>query len=236
MALFLYGEKAENQTVLLSGCCVRLAFPLDGMVYWEPCKKERLLEVQNVNFYDKKENVEQYRSMMQFYDNSTIIRMVKEVLPVNSTILELGMGTGKDLLEFAKDYKVVGSDASEIFISDFRNAYPDFDIYKINAADFCIDRKFDCIYSNKVLCHLSAAELKQSLKLQAQHLNDKGIVFMTMWYGTYKEKVYGEGLRFTYYTEADIIKTIPANLSVEKMLRYTEEEPDDSLLLVLRIV
>ena len=65
---------------------------------------------------------------------------------------------------------------------------------------------YDCIYSNKVLYHLSVTDFKKSLQIQAEHLNENGIVFMMMGYGTHREEFYEDNLRFVYYIEAEIAK------------------------------
>lgn len=171
---------------------------------------------------------------MENFDNSTVMQMLRDCLPYGSTILELGMGTGIDFLEMSNNYVVTGSDFSPIFVADFKEAHPKLEVYELDATDFSLDKKFDCIYSNKVLYHLSAKEFEHSLQLQTEHLNPHGIIFMTMWYGTYREELFEDDLRFTYYTESDIAIRIPKTLSLEKIQRYTEMEPNDSLAIILR--
>ena len=104
---------------------------------------------------------------------------------------------------------------------------------EIDTANFFLDRQFDCIYSNKVLHHLPIPEFQKSLQLQVRHLKNGGIIIMTLWYGTHREKFY-EGLRFVYYTEQEIRKLIPDGLKIEAIERYTEIEQDDSLLVILK--
>lgn len=186
-----------------------------------------------MNFYHKQENVNLYKAMTQNYDSSVIVNKVKDFLSPNSTLLELGMGLGTDLLALSKYYKVTGSDFSPIFLSEFCSEHPEIEVIELNAVDFSLNEKFDCIYSNKVLYHLTMEEFRQSLQIQSEHLNKNGILFMTMWYGTYREEFY-EDLRFMYYTEDEIIELIPKELEIEVIERYTEMEENDSLLIVLR--
>lgn len=187
-----------------------------------------------MNFYHRKENVNLYKEMAEEYNGDIIIDKVKKFLPHHSTLLELGMGFGTDLLALSKYYKVIGSDFSPIFLFEFRREHPEIEVIELDAANFSLDRKFDCIYSNKVLYHLSASEFRQSLQVQSKHLKRNGIIFMTMWYGKYREEIYEDDLRFVYYTELDIKEYIPNNLKIETIERYTETEPNDSLLVVLR--
>lgn len=187
-----------------------------------------------MNFYHKQGNVALYKDMTRDYDACRICAKVKEVLPLRCTLLELGMGMGKDLLVLSKYYRVTGSDYSPLFLDEFCSKHPEIEVLEVNAANFSLNKKFDCIYSNKVLYHLSAPEFRRSLQLQAEHLNDHGMIIMTMWYGTHREEFYEDDLRFVYYTEWDIKEQIPDSLEIETIERYTEEEQDDSMWIVLR--
>ena len=186
-----------------------------------------------MSFYCQRENVDLYKEMARNYDPDSIVKRVREYLPDHSTLLELGMGPGTDLLALSKYYEVTGSDFSPIFLDDFRSAHPEIEVLEVDAANFSLARKFDCIYSNKVLYHLSVTDFQKALRLQAKHLNDGGILVMTLWYGAYREEFY-EGLRFVYYTEQEIRKLVPDELKIETIELYTEMEQDDSLLVVLK--
>lgn len=186
-----------------------------------------------MNFYHQRENVDLYNEMARNYDPGLLVKRVREYLPNHSTLLELGMGPGTDLLALSKYYEVTGSDVSPVFLDDFRSAHLEIEVLEVDAANFSLDRKFDCIFSNKVLYHLSVPDVQESLRLQVKHLNDGGIIVMTLWYGAHREEFY-EGLRFVYYTEQEIRELIPDGLKIETIERYTEMEQDDSLLVVLK--
>lgn len=186
-----------------------------------------------MGFYHQRKNVDLYKEMAQNYDPSGIVRRIREFLPDHSTLLELGMGPGGDLLALSKYYEVTGSDISPLFLDDFRRAHSEIEVLEMDAANFSLDRRFDCIFSNKVLYHLSVPDVQKSLRLQVKHLNDGGIIVMTLWYGDHREEFY-EGLRFVYYTEQEIPELIPHGLKIETIERYTEMEQNDSLLVVLK--
>ncbi|MFC2026314.1 hypothetical protein ACFLUC_03875, partial [Chloroflexota bacterium] len=93
-------------------------------------------------------------------------------------------------------------------------------------------RRFDCIYSNKVLHHLSDKELLLSLKRQSQLLNPSGILFHSFWYGDSEEFMHG--LRFRYYTQEILLQMVKPYFDVLEADRYTEIDPQDSLYLVLK--
>lgn len=185
-----------------------------------------------MDYYHNKENVQNYISMMKNYDNSTVINKLKSVLPKNSKVLELGTGAAADYEDLNSYYNIFPSDFSLYFIEEFLKKNPYIPIYHIDAKDFSLDEKFDCIYSNKVLYHLTKDELRKSLIIQTSHLKEKGIIFMTLWNGKYKEEQ-KEDMIFTYYEENDIREIIPDTLSVKEISLYDEFEKNDSMFVIL---
>ena len=188
-----------------------------------------------MNYFLKKENVEVYEQMMQEYDNTFIIQEIENIVPDNATILELGMGTGADLIALAEKYQVLGSDYSPIFIDKFKEKY-DLNVCVLDAVTVEIRETFDCIFSNKVLQHLTVEEFIESLNNQGDHLNFDGVLIFTLWKGEHKESLMFDGdLRFIYYNEMVLNQIIPEQFQVQEMKTYTEMESDDSLFVVLRL-
>ncbi len=187
-----------------------------------------------MEYFMNRKNVDLYTKMMIDYDNKFIISKVNEILPRGSSLLELGMGTGVDLISLAERYNVIGSDSSLLFVDDFKNK-SNIDVKVLDAVDINIDCKFDCIYSNKVMQHLSTEDFVKSLNNQYAHLSTNGIIFATLWVGKYCEKFEFEGmLRFVYYDEKTLKKLIPKDLELEQLIYYTEFELNDSMIIILR--
>ena len=187
-----------------------------------------------MSYFKNRENVNLYTEMMAEYDNSFVINQLEKILPNNSSLLELGMGTGIDLICLSEKYKVVGSDYSQLFIDDFK-AKSKLEVFVIDAVTINIERKFDCIYSNKVLQHLSKEDFITSLKNQYNHLNEGGIIFMTLWGGNYKEEFEFDGqLRFIYYDIESIENLVPKELQIQEIISYCEFEEKDSIIVILR--
>ena len=118
-----------------------------------------------MGFYDDEENVEAYVQMAEGYDGRELVDVLKKHLPSGSSVLELGMGPGKDLALLAEAYDATGSDSSEVFLRRYRRDHPDADLLLLDAVTLATERRFDAIYSNKVLHHLSVDELRTSLRL-----------------------------------------------------------------------
>lgn len=185
-----------------------------------------------MGYYDDKVNVEQYIQMAEGYDGKLLIEVLRNHLPDGKSVLELGMGPGKDLLLLDQHYQVTGSDASLVFVNRFRQKHPHLPVLQLDAVTLETQETFDAIYSNKVLYHLSRDNLKRSFQRQARILKADGLVLHSFWYGD--EESEHEGLRFVYYTEETLKAHIEDDFEILTMERYTEMETDDSLYIVAR--
>ena len=157
-----------------------------------------------MGFFDTEKGVDQYIKMAEGYDGAELIKILQKYLPENSTILELGMGPGKDMDILMESYTVTGSDNSQVFLDKYKEKHLDADLLLLDAVIIQTDRKFDCIYSNKVLHHLTKEDLIKSLQRQKEALNPNGIAFHSFWKGNKVEEM--EGLLFTYYETEDLRK------------------------------
>ena len=179
-----------------------------------------------MGYFDNEKNIEEYIKMAEGYDGRELIEVLKKYLPKDSSILELGMGPGKDLEILNKDFHVTGSDNSQIFLDRYKKRDKTTDIVLLDAVEMDIDKKFDCIYSNKVLHHLDREELIESLVMQSKVLNSNGILFHTLWCGDKEEEF--SGLRFVYYTEEIFRKIVGNEYEILDIKKYSEMEKDDS--------
>ena len=185
-----------------------------------------------MGFFDTEKGVEQYFKIAEGYDGAELIKILQKYLSQNSTILELGMGPGKDMDILKKWYTVTGSDNSQIFLDKYKNKHQDSDLLLLDAVTIQTDRKFDCIYSNKVLHHLTKEELVNSFQRQKDVLNLNGIAFHSFWKGNKTENI--EGLLFTYYNIKELKKIVESNFDILAIETYTEIEKEDSIYTVLK--
>ena len=105
--------------------------------------------------FDQGDRAQEYIRMSEGYDGSELIQVLKKHMPSKSRVLELGMGPGKDLDILRQSYRVIGSDISQKFLDIYREKNKEVDLLFLDAVTIDTDQKFDCIYSNKVLIHLS---------------------------------------------------------------------------------
>jgi SAM-dependent methyltransferase len=185
-----------------------------------------------MNYYDEIDNVREYIEMAEGYDGRELIEVLKQYLPKGASILELGMGPGKDLDLLSQTYQVTGSDNSQVFLDFYYQNYPNAKLLLLDARTLETENVFDAIYSNKVLIHLSEEELKRSFLRQKKILKPNGRLFHSFWYGDKEEIV--NGLWFRYYTEDSLLSMVHPLYKVLEITRYSEIEKDDSLYLVLQ--
>jgi cyclopropane fatty-acyl-phospholipid synthase-like methyltransferase len=185
-----------------------------------------------MDYFDDRNNVDEYIKMAEGYDGRDLIAILQLHLPAGSTVLELGMGPGKDLDLLAQTYEVTGSDYSSPFLDLYREKQPAADLLQLDAVSLATERKFDSIYSNKVLHHLRKSDIHRSFSRQKELLAANGLLLHSFWFG-HKEETF-QGLHFAYYTEEELLDTIGAGFELVAMARYQEMDEDDSFYVLLR--
>jgi len=185
-----------------------------------------------MGFYDKKKNVEEYIKLAEGFEGVELIKILRKHLPEGSSLLELGMGPGKDLDILKKNFKVTGSDSSDIFLDMYKQKNPEAELLKLDAVTLDTEKQFDCIYSNKVLMHLPQGDMFKSLLRQVDVLKSNGLLFHSFWYGKTSERF--DGLLFNYYNEGFLHRAVGTEYELVEMKKYTEMEKDDSIYMILR--
>lgn len=185
-----------------------------------------------MGFFDTEEGVLEYERLADGYDGRELIIRMQTHLPKGSSVLEIGMGPGKDLDMLLESFVAVGSDSSVAFLDRYRRRGGPAEVMQLDAVDLATDDTFDAVFSNKVLQHLTRDEVKRSLERQTEVLKPGGIALHSLWYGDKEEE--HSGLRFIHYTEATFAALVPDSLVLVEQERYTEMESDDSLVVVLQ--
>lgn len=155
---------------------------------------------------------------------------LKCFLPDDKSILEIGAGPGTDLEILSKSYEVTGSDYSTVFLKVLNEKLPNIDLLELNAIHLETNKKFDGIYSNKVLHCLTDEELQLSMKNQNRILSSKGIICHSFWKGTENE-VY-DGLLCNYHTTNEIEKFVTEYFDILILECYAEMKENDSILVI----
>ena len=160
------------------------------------------------------------------------MKKLAEVLPSNSTVLEIGSGPGSDWKILNKTYDVIGSDNSTEFLIHLKSTHPRGEFLELDAVSLKTDRKFDGIYSNKVMHHLTDDQMRESIQRQLELLHPKGIICHSFWKGEGSEIFKG---LFVNFHEVNNIKAFyEANFEIISIAYYNEFEDGDSILLIAR--
>lgn len=185
-----------------------------------------------MNYFDDAKNVASYIEASKGVSGKNLIDELNQHLAKNSTLLELGMGPGKDLDLLSQHYRVTGSDYSEHFIEAYRLRNPKAELLKLDASQPKVDKLFDAIYSNKVLHQFSAEQLAQSFEHQAQALNDSGLIMHSFWLGSGSEEFSGDTAY--YYQIKDIEALLKPWFNLVASASYAEFEDGDSFWVIAR--
>lgn len=186
-----------------------------------------------MGFYDDSESIDKYIEMCEGYDGSNIYEMIQKHLAKGKTVLELGSGPGFDIPFLNEHYQVTGSDLSDEFLNRCKIKFSDISFKKIDVKSINVTQKYDCIYSNKVLHHLTEDELAVSLSEQANALSLDGIIAHTFWIGEESQEM--DGMLFTYYRKEHLLKIISEHFKILSTMSYQEFEESDSLLVIAQI-
>ncbi len=188
-----------------------------------------------MGYWDEPDKVDEYEKLADGYDGRELVEYLATLISPGTSVLELGMGPGKDVdLLRDKGFVVTGSDASQVFVDRYLARSPGADALVLDAVTLPTDRTFGSLYSNKVLQHVDRDQMRRSLARQAEVLEPGGIALHALWYGEEDQHIHG--MLFTQYTEALLGEVLPDSLVVVETLRYTEMEENDSLRVTLRRV
>jgi len=185
-----------------------------------------------MNYYNNNESVKEYIKMSDDYSGTFLIDKLRKHLTPGSSVLELGMGPGKDLNTLSKYFKTIGSDSSQVFLDLYKLNNKNSDLLNLDAVTLDTERIFDGIYSNKVLIHLDEDELRLSFLRQYEVLREEGIIFHSFWYGQKVETFFD--MKFYYYTPEKILKIAEKYFSFIKIEYYAEMENEDSFYVIMK--
>ncbi|WP_439185653.1 class I SAM-dependent methyltransferase [Carboxylicivirga taeanensis] len=184
----------------------------------------------SASFFEDKQNVKHYLEMTADYDGSWFFEQFTRFIPQSCKALELGMGPGKDLDNIRQKYDVTGSDYSFLFAEHYKHQHPEVKVMVLDAVTIKTNKQFDCIYSNKVLHHLTVNNLKASLARQADVLNHEGMLLHTFWRGRGTDEF--QGLFFQYYEAEELQELFSPLFNIIHIAPYQELKADDSIIVV----
>jgi len=172
-----------------------------------------------------------YSLILKFFYNTFVVEQFIQKIEFNKKILEIGSGTGHDYKKLKEKYNITGSDYSDSFLQLLNKKFKNDKFLKLNALSMDIDGKFDVIYSNKVLHHLTPEQLKISLENQYNCLNENGLLFHALWQGSDKKGAHKEMPDVRYqFQDIEILK---GKFKIKEFITYKELSANDSFIVIL---
>ncbi len=184
------------------------------------------------DYYENAANVESYCKFTPSHDGRLLVDALDAWLPEGSTVLELGMGPGKDYRLLSERFKVTGSDFSNAFLQRYRVKDAAAELLQLDARTLDTDCRFHAIFSNKVLIHFSAEELQQSFASQHKVLNDGGLMLHSFWYGEGQKEF--DGLTLVYHNERDLTAMLEDTFDILALKKHAKMAEGDSIYVVAR--
>ena len=183
-----------------------------------------------MEFYNDPIKVDEYEKMCVEYNGTELYKVLNNNLEDDSTLLELGCGPGNDLEYLHKKYKVTGSDYSDEFLRRCKDRFSDIPFSKLDAISIRTEKVFDCVFSNKVLHHLTLVELENSFKRQQNIIVRNGLFAHTFWLGDKEFTM--EGMLFVFHSRDKLISIISKYFSIIETYSYKEFEEGDSIFIL----
>jgi len=183
-----------------------------------------------MEFYNDPLKVDEYEKMCDEYDGFELYKVLSNHLPVNSSLLELGCGPGNDIIHLKNKYNITGSDLSDEFILRCKKRFPDLSFIKLDAESITTEIIYDCIFSNKVLHHLTLEELEKSLKRQQNIIETNGIFAHTFWLGDKEFTM--EDMLFVFHNRETLLNLVSQYFTILETHDYKEFEEGDSIFII----
>lgn len=144
----------------------------------------------------------------------------------NPLIVELGCANGRDAAVFLKrSVRYLGMDGSEQLIAIARQTVPGGQFVVADYEDFEFPESVDAVIAFASLLHADRKTMKGILSRAAAALNHRGIIYLSMQFGEYKEELRDDnmGIRNFYYYTPELIEELAPDdfqreyLSIEQL-------------------
>ena len=184
------------------------------------------------DYYEDEKNVNHYIKFTPAHDGALLIDVLVDNLETGASVLELGMGPGKDFQLLQQHFTVTGSDFSQAFLERYRSKDSEAELLHLDARTIATDRRYDAVFSNKALIHMSSTELQTSFNRQHQVLNDNGLILHSFWYGE-GENTFND-LTLVYHNEKDLAKMLDDSFDILELEQHAKMHDGDSIYVLAR--
>lgn len=122
---------------------------------------------------------------------SVYLDAIIEQLAPNASMLDVGCGNGKPILEYFINHniQVVGIDGSEKMVELARANFPDIRLMQLDMRKLRLDEKFEVVIAWHSFFHLPAEDQPAMFEIFRDHLKPDGILLFTS--GTERGEAWG---------------------------------------------
>lgn len=165
------------------------------------------IEEKTIKYYN--DNSEEYIKNTFCVDMSFLYQKFEKYLNKNSKILDIGFGSGRDLIYFSKKYEAYGIDLCENFVNHLKvMGYTN--VTKQGVEDFSFDFKFDGMWACASLLHIKKENLNQAIENCLKYLSKGGVFYFSFKQGDYCGEING---RYYHYLNLDFLNSILKDLN-----------------------
>jgi SAM-dependent methyltransferase len=157
-------------------------------------------------------------------DMSSIYEPFVEKLKGGASVLDIGCGSGRDLLFFKESgYMPTGLEPSPLLAKHARE-YAQVNVIEQTIQNFEFEKCFDAIWACASLLHIPSNELLSSFTKISQLLTHEGIIYASFKYGDF------EGIKnerfFNFQTIQSIKEYLPNSLEINEYWISSDKRKD----------
>lgn len=181
------------------------------------------MQQQTINFYNS--NARQFSETTAFVEFHSMQHKFLDKLPVGSTILDFGCGSGRDTKYFIEQGHRVDAIDGSVELCKLASEYTGIEVKHMYFHELSEVEKYDGIWACSSILHLSVSELKDVMQKMEKALKPNGIIYTSFKYGTFSGE--RNGRFFTDMTEdtfAEFLEEI-SGLSIEEQWVTSDVRP-----------
>ena len=182
-----------------------------------------MLQQSTINYYNA--NAKQFVETTAFVEFHSMQHNFSEKLPVGSTILDFGCGSGRDTKYFIEQGHRVDAIDGSVELCKLASEYTGIEVKHMYFHELSEVEKYDGIWACSSILHLSVSELKDVMQKMEKALKPNGIIYTSFKYGTFSGE--RNGRFFTDMTEdtfAELLEEI-SGLSIEEQWVTSDVRP-----------
>ena len=183
----------------------------------------------NMKYYN--ENSDTYIESTINIDMSEEYELVSKYLHNGDSILDVGFGSGRDMIHFSNlGYDVEGIDPEIKFVEHAKELNLNASLN--DAINFKSGKRYNLIWCCASLLHLKRDDIKAALDNLYNYLKTNGIIFLSMKYSAMNDGLDEKGRYFTYLKDTDI-KSFPFGISEFRIKKDTTQKGYDWIDIII---